>query len=206
MHKKLILSLVLPFITLSSFLVKSEYDYRNGSTWEVKVVGVDPRDILKGHYIVYRELWDFDMPKVLEYAKKHKKLNVNYRNQKDDCLCLSGEQLNPKVYPVKCETKNKQCESILIGNLISTKASFNRYKNTSQEQQNHEHFWGQKEDIRFKAGIEKFFVDESLAKPLEKEFQNRTASIEFRVSLSKKAIIKSLKLDGKDWREIVEEN
>jgi len=201
MHKKLIASLAIPFIALSCFLIQSEYDYRNGSTWEVKITGIDPRDILKGHYIIYRQLWDFDMDKVLAYAERYKKENVKYRSRKDDCLCLSGNQKNPKVYPVKCDDKNKQCESVLKGNLYSTKNSFDRLRDSGNN-----YDWSSKEDIRFNAGIEKFFIDESLAKPLEEEFQRKTASVEFRVNLSKKAIIKSLKLDGKDWKEVVTEN
>lgn len=203
MNSKLLLSLAIPFIALSSFLAKTEYDYRVGSTWEVKVTGVDPRDILKGHYIIYKEHWNFDMSKVLAYAKKHKEFNVRHKKRIIDCLCLSGDKTNPNAYPVRCEDKNKQCETVIKGVLLSTKVPFSVSTNSNQSNYDHDYYWSEKDNIRFNAGIEKFFIDEALAKKLEKELQERSASIEFRVNMSKKAIIKKLKLDGKDWKEVI---
>ncbi len=203
MHKLSIIALLLPLIGLSAFLFKIDLDYRKGVSWEVKITGTDPRHILKGHYVTYRTMWNFDMNKVLNYVKKNAKFSYY---QVPTCLCLIGNQSKHLSYPVLCKEENRLCKSIIKGHFsISKKRIFSKESKTNdQEKQNFQWAWNEK-SVRFKTGINKFFVDESMAKKLEKEIRKRSASIVFKISSPTQIISEELKLDGKNWLKVLSE-
>ncbi len=53
---------------------------------------------------------------------------------------------------------------------------------------------------RFEAGIERYYIPEDRAKPLDKDVREGKASIVLSVQPSGKAQIKDLLIDGKPWR------
>lgn len=50
-------ALALPLIGLSAVWAIAHVRAQQGIEWEVPVAGIDPRDLLRGHYIVYRYDW-----------------------------------------------------------------------------------------------------------------------------------------------------
>ena len=52
-----IAALALPVIGLGGLWAMSEFESRQGTFWDVPVVGYDPRDLLRGHYVEYRYDW-----------------------------------------------------------------------------------------------------------------------------------------------------
>ena len=50
-------ALLLPLLGLAGVWSLSEYRSHQGSDWEVPVAGYDPRDLLRGHYVLFRYDW-----------------------------------------------------------------------------------------------------------------------------------------------------
>jgi uncharacterized membrane-anchored protein len=53
------LSLVLPLLLLAGMVVKSEHALRGGVVIRVPITGYDPRDVLRGHFLQYRIVWNW---------------------------------------------------------------------------------------------------------------------------------------------------
>jgi hypothetical protein len=54
------LVLVLPLAGLATTTLHNELALANAEEWAIPVTGFDPRDPLRGHYIVFRYLWDIE--------------------------------------------------------------------------------------------------------------------------------------------------
>src|SRR5690606_11379847 len=54
------LVLVLPLAGLATTTLHNELALANAEEWAIPVTGFDPRDPLRGHYIVFRYLWDVE--------------------------------------------------------------------------------------------------------------------------------------------------
>lgn len=52
-----IAALALPLIALSASWAFTHYKAQQGTNWIVPISGYDPRDLLRGHYIMYRYNW-----------------------------------------------------------------------------------------------------------------------------------------------------
>lgn len=52
-----IAALLFPLIALSASWAFTHYKAQQGTMWIVPISGYDPRDLLRGHYIVYRYEW-----------------------------------------------------------------------------------------------------------------------------------------------------
>lgn len=64
-------ALALPLVGLAALWGWSDWRSRQGTDWEVAISGYDPRDLLRGHYVLYRYEWPgltratpFDVPTV----------------------------------------------------------------------------------------------------------------------------------------------
>ncbi len=62
-------ALALPLVGLGGLWGWSDWRSRQGTDWEVTISGYDPRDLLRGHYVLYRYEWPglgratpFDVP------------------------------------------------------------------------------------------------------------------------------------------------
>lgn len=55
--RRTIAELVLPVVALSLLWGWTDWRSRQGTTWQVRVEGYDPRDLLRGHYVLYRYRW-----------------------------------------------------------------------------------------------------------------------------------------------------
>ncbi|QYU70650.1 GDYXXLXY domain-containing protein [Leptolyngbya sp. 15MV] len=55
--RRTIAALVLPVAALALLWGWTDWRSRQGTTWQVQVEGYDPRDLLRGHYVLYRYRW-----------------------------------------------------------------------------------------------------------------------------------------------------
>ena len=102
-NTRLIISLAIPILAILLSIGKSEYQVRSGEEWKFEIGGYDPRDLLKGHYLTYRILFDRD--------EKEKKSCDKNDGILDCCLCLQRE--TSKVKTMRCETAAKLCDGMI---------------------------------------------------------------------------------------------
>lgn len=85
--------------------VKAQHEAGAYPTAKIKIVGYDPRDLLYGHYLMFRYNWD--------WADGQPGENACYGA--DCCLCL-GEGADPKASIMTCETAAaQQCPRTVRG-------------------------------------------------------------------------------------------
>ena len=102
-NTRLIISLAIPILAILLSIGKYEYQVRSGEEWKFEIGGYDPRDLLKGHYLTYRILFDLD-----EVEKRN---SCRKRGISDCCLCLQRE--TSKVKTMRCETAAKLCDGMI---------------------------------------------------------------------------------------------
>jgi hypothetical protein len=80
---------LLPLAGLAALWVQSDRTYNSGTEWEVPIMGYDPRDYLRGHYVEFSYDWPgFD----------------ESRDPPPGALCLEGEAPNlARVTPIPAE-------------------------------------------------------------------------------------------------------
>ena len=159
--KKVLLILLIPFVAMVSITIKKAYRFNVGKRIILKVEGYDPRDLLSGHYVVYRV--DYGAAKMC-YGPKSSFAKAGY-------VCL--DDLNNIKFSY---TRIRSCDKFIKGRC---------------------------QRGRFKAGIEKFFIPEANAKPLDKFLRENRGSIELSVTADGKAQVTELFIDGKPWKEMV---
>jgi len=101
-NKKLLVTVMIPFILLCLLIARAEYHLSVGTQWDIAITGYDPRDLLRGHYLRFR-------------------LAYNWQDTKNECsggstgcsYCLTniGEQA-PKVQIVDTQIA-KQCDGFM---------------------------------------------------------------------------------------------
>ncbi|MGI5864830.1 MAG: GDYXXLXY domain-containing protein [Myxococcales bacterium] len=91
-----LVALLLPVVGTIGLIVRGELALR-GSEWRFKITGYDPRDLLRGHYLVYRIDWS-ERPVDSECA--------------DCCLCLNRIDGKQIVTRVECQ-EARSCEAWL---------------------------------------------------------------------------------------------
>jgi uncharacterized membrane-anchored protein len=90
---------VLPLLGLGTLWAMSDRTYNSGTDWEVPVAGYDPRDFLRGHYVVFGYDWPLD-----------EQLNDVGRQS----ICLEGEA--PKIIRARVLADGEACDHPLREN------------------------------------------------------------------------------------------
>lgn len=75
---------VLPVLGLAALWLQSDRTYHSGTEWEVPIMGYDPRDYLRGHYVEF----SYDWPGIDEA-----------RDNVFETLCLEGDA--PRIVRVR---------------------------------------------------------------------------------------------------------
>ncbi len=101
MNKKLLLTVMIPFILLCLLIVRAEYHLSVGKQWDFAITGYDPRDLLRGHYLRFRLAYDWQEAK----NKCNAGMGCSY------CLTDIGKQV-PKVQIVDTHIA-KQCDGFM---------------------------------------------------------------------------------------------
>lgn len=96
--RRLLIALALPIVALIAMIVRAEITSRHGRPWRIGVVGYDPRDLVRGHYLRYRLSFRWDEPGERCTAATC-------------CYCLRGEpDSEPLVTKVAC-SETAGCDS-----------------------------------------------------------------------------------------------
>lgn len=91
-----LVALLLPVVGTIGLIVRGELALR-GAEWRFKITGYDPRDLLRGHYLVYRIDWG-ERPVDSECA--------------DCCLCLDRVEGEQRVTRIECQ-EARSCDAWL---------------------------------------------------------------------------------------------
>lgn len=100
-NKKLLLIVMIPFILLCLLIARAEYHLSTGAQWDFAITGYDPRDLLRGHYLQFRVIYDWQEPQN----------ECSGRTSCFYCLTDVNEQA-PKVQIVDAHTA-KQCDGFM---------------------------------------------------------------------------------------------
>jgi uncharacterized membrane-anchored protein len=88
MNKRhLIFALAFPIIVLAALIIYKQARVMTGKEIILPISGFDPRDILSGHYLVYR----------IDYGISNRDICNNYNNN-DAFICLKKDYKNPDIY------------------------------------------------------------------------------------------------------------
>src|SRR6185369_15108301 len=111
----LAVAVVLPLIVLALGMVRAERHLGENRRWIFEATGYDPRDLLRGHYIIYRLALDETDPAFQDAEQ--------CRDDSGDrcCLCLSAETPGgpTKVQRTTCEFAYGRCEGALQSQYLS---------------------------------------------------------------------------------------
>ncbi len=134
-----ILSVILAIGLPLSLAWKSQLALKTAPIIKVKVEAYDPRDLLYGHYLTYRHVWNWK-----DGTPQAKGDTTHVIYDKDSCLCVDAGDVDPQVQllpscPAPGETP--ACAHIIRG----------IYQGSGQ----------------FDPGINRYYVGETVALPLE---------------------------------------
>jgi len=112
-NKWILFAIALPFVVICLLIVRAEYHLKSGEQWSFELRGYDPRDLLRGHYLQFNILYDWERGK-------------NECNSGSDCcLCLTKTEARvPKVHLATCPTARSQCDGYILN---SEKNALNRF-------------------------------------------------------------------------------
>jgi uncharacterized membrane-anchored protein len=99
-----IIALLIPIFIIVGSIGKSEYQLATGETWKFKISGYDPRDLLRGHYVMYQVEFDWG-----EGEK-------DCADKKDCCLCLTRKKDSldlAKVSKMSCSIAADRCDGLM---------------------------------------------------------------------------------------------
>lgn len=173
-NKIKLISILFPLLALSGLVVKIEFDIRTGFHFKVPIKGYDPRDLLRGQYLLFNYDWNFDQDKVRSFFDN----NPDYQ-KKDVRLCV---QENGKVYPILNSDHSHDCKVKVIGQLSRSSSG---------------------ENPGFNLGIEKFYLDENYAKKLEEKLRTEPAEVELSVNSQGKPVLIDLFFGNLSWKEVI---
>lgn len=79
-----LLVLLIPFLAMAYMTATNEMNYSRNTEYRLPITGYDPRNLLTGHYIVFRYAWPENTP--------------NHCIKGQECFaCLTGDPLKPDI-------------------------------------------------------------------------------------------------------------
>ena len=99
-RRSLLVAVALPVLGLAVLIARAELRSRGGVEWRVPVTGYDPRDLVSGHYLLYRYAWE--------------------STGSGSCVCLNEGptgRVDPSVRRIAC-TDVAQCDAWIRGERV----------------------------------------------------------------------------------------
>jgi uncharacterized membrane-anchored protein len=99
-----IIALLIPILIIVGSIGKSEYQLATGEMWKFKISGYDPRDLLRGNYVMYQVEFDW------EEGKKE------CSDKQDCCVCLKRKKDSldlAKVSKMSCSIAADLCDGLM---------------------------------------------------------------------------------------------
>ncbi|CAK0761708.1 hypothetical protein CCP4SC76_3520015 [Gammaproteobacteria bacterium] len=158
---RVLFSLLLPLAILAGLVATKHLAREWGTEFRLPISGYDPRDLLSGHYLIYRV--DYAVP-VCGAAS----------NTAGDATrqVLAHVCLAPRFFEYGTPA---QCTLAIRGHCQAG---------------------------RFQAGIERFYIPQEYAGPLEQAVRDKKAEILLSVTPGA-TLVKNLLIDGRPWNEVV---
>ena len=101
---RLWLSALLPLLGILAMVGRAEWTVRTGDLWQVPIEGYDPRDLLSGHYLIFRFGFEKDRPP-----------NCSPGRGFACCVCLTkgsqGGQIPDVSWVEECSKPPQSCDS-----------------------------------------------------------------------------------------------
>ena len=96
-------ALVLPLLVLGVGIVRGEHAIRTGEPWRFDIGGYDPRDLLRGHYLLFRV--------ELQLGEPHDEVAEGA-----ECACLerTPDDAAPILRPASCSFARASCDSFVV--------------------------------------------------------------------------------------------
>ncbi len=164
----LFIALIIPITMLAILTYMKHERLQRGVKIILPIYGFDPRDLLSGHYLIYRVQYGLTTePPCKYYAPKGATVY----------MCLKKYQKTWSGYLLFSENQAKKCDAYIKGVC--------RYSH-------------------FTAGIEKYYIPEEWAKPLEQVVRDQRGSIVLIVK-NGEAAIKELLIDDKKWQDFIKQ-
>lgn len=111
MKRWTIIAVVVPVLGLLALVGRSEYATRHGLAWTIPIQGYDPRDLLHGHYLLYRYRFQWDGVDTCGDTGA-----IERAPAAGCCLCLSSVGVSgydPRVRQLHCDEAEKICDGSL---------------------------------------------------------------------------------------------
>jgi len=86
-------AVIAPVLGLAALWLQSDRTYHTGTEWEVPIVGYDPRDYLRGHYVEFQYDWPGE---------------ENLSDIASSAMCLEGEP--PTITRVRWLWEGESCD------------------------------------------------------------------------------------------------
>lgn len=184
---------LLEVLFLLGIVVRYRYALANGVPVLLKVMPVDPRDLLRGDYVTLSyEISSIDLSKIENKAGNLSCWDTVYvRLEK-------GEKFWKAVAIDKLHPTPVRAEVWLKGQVITSDYTLRSAINDSLRNDRSGHLIG------IDYGIEEFFVPEGEGRMIERERNNKNVSIEIRVTESGLGLIKQIYVNDQpvDFRRI----
>lgn len=104
-------ALVLPLLVPAALGVKAHLDIKNADIYRVPIAGYDPRDMLRGHYLIFRFEWPWADNNIPDE-------NACADNPQNCCVCLSGDASAPAAHLQVCPpSPDSTCPAPIRGRL-----------------------------------------------------------------------------------------
>lgn len=192
-----IFSLLFPIVVLLGFVGLHTVNQKTGTSWVVDIEGYDPRDLLRGHYLTYRYVWNW---------------GENHSNcvGENCCMCINqaeaNDNKNPVVAVMECEQAHQagQCMSAIKGRGFARPAVTGVMTRPSQSFAPQFHI-GHRKD----SGLTKYYIPEKYAKKLDRMLRGRDEEHSFAIGLRVNevgvAFIETMYINGKPLNQWLDE-
>lgn len=183
---RLVAALALPIVALA-FLAGYHYTtYHAGKEYRFPITGYDPRDLLSGHYLVYRI--DYGLGDLCYQQSGGEPANSQADSAQADSAQADSGQADSSQARKPTATTAYVC-------LEPKQFSYYPIESCGYYVKGQCHFG------RFSAGLERFYVPEARAKELEASIQKHQAHIVLSALPKGRVLVKELLIDGQSWRQ-----
>ncbi|MEI6414202.1 MAG: GDYXXLXY domain-containing protein [Pseudomonadota bacterium] len=163
---RVLFSLLLPLAILAGLVASKQLTREWGTAVRLSISGYDPRDLLSGHYLIYRI--DYGVP-VCGSGPAATQSDVSRQVPAHICLVPRHFEYGTPVA--------SRCSLAIPGHCQAG---------------------------RFQAGLERFYIPQEYASPLEQAVRDKKAEILVSVTPTPgAAVVKDLLIGGRPWREVV---
>lgn len=94
-----LLCLALPFVAMLGMIALNHNNVNGHVEYRFQIEGYDPRDLLKGHFLIFRYKWPEGVVNRFDEA--------SYPRADKVCACISGESQKPQVQFDSCKAQGQ---------------------------------------------------------------------------------------------------